>query len=279
MGDDDLLRGLDGPRPLPGELRERLEDALVTDPGADLVARLTEASAPRPLPDALRESLRVQLAGPPWWRRGGVAAGAAAAAAAVAVAALLLGPTSRPPATSTALPGVVSPGVGAGAGGVTGGTATSGRVPVPSPTTTLQRRAPSRAASDGAAGDPVLGTSGGTADGTSGGTSGGGAAPGAGEPAAASPRPAAAPRGPRVDGLAPSSGPVTGGNVVTVSGAGFGTAPEVFFGSVRATAVEVVSGSVLRVVAPANLPGEVAVTVRTPQGTSAVSTGCVYRYG
>lgn len=270
MADDDLLRGLGGPRPLPDALRDRLEDALVADAGADLAGRLQEAAGPRPLPDALRESLRLQLTGPPWWRRGGVAAGGAAAAVAVAVTALLVGPASRPPVTPTALPGAASPAVGADAGGVTGGTGTSGRAPLPSPAVTMHRQAPSRAALDGAAGDPALGT---------GGTSGGGAAPGAGEPAAASPRPAAAPRGPRVDRLAPSSGPVTGGTVVTVSGAGFGTGPEVFFGSVRATGVEVVSDSELRVVAPANLPGEVAVTVRTPLGTSAVSPGCSYRYG
>jgi hypothetical protein len=114
--DDDLLRGIDAPRPLPAGLRGRLEESLLagaalpedakdriastlTDPAAAL---LDGVDGPRPLPAALRERLATSLAVVPRGRRVSEVSWLAAAAVALLLAAvgvLLTTPHHRRPDT------------------------------------------------------------------------------------------------------------------------------------------------------------------------------------
>ena len=256
MADDhNPLQGLDEPRPLSSPQRDRLEDALV---GGDLAARLALAAAPRPLPPALRASLLAQLARPARWRSPAVLGGAAAAGVVVLLVALLAGPSERV-VTPTALP---SPTAEAAPGAVTGGAAgpvVGGR---PSPSVVLPRAAPEPTGSRSGVSAPA--------------DRGGAAGPAAGPPVSPAPAPLEAPV---VSALSPASGPLTGGNVVVVTGERLGPSPEVWFGTVRADRVEVVSSGELRVVAPPHLPGEVDVVVRTSSGSSEPGPGSRYRYG
>ena len=74
-----------------------------------------------------------------------------------------------------------------------------------------------------------------------------------------------------IPGLGQTSGPATGGTVVTINGHGFsGSAglQKVFFGTVAAGNVTVVSDTQITATAPAEAAGTVDVTVRTPYGTS-----------
>jgi len=258
--DHNPLDGLDQPRPLSGAQRDRLEQALLAD---DLAARLAEAAAPRPLPTALRASLLAQLACRPRWRDPSALGGAAAAVAVVAVAVLLAGPGEGPAGTSTALPpspAVTDSGVGT-SGGVTdpGPVFGSGVRATPTPGDFARPSSTaSRAAADGS----------GTVQPRA-----------AGAPVAGSPTPApVAAAGPLVRSLTPATGPLTGGNVVVVLGERLAPDPEVWFGTVRASSVEVRSDGELRVVAPAHLPGEVEVVVRTSLGSSAPGPATRYRY-
>ncbi|HMC68806.1 MAG TPA: IPT/TIG domain-containing protein, partial [Mycobacteriales bacterium] len=86
---------------------------------------------------------------------------------------------------------------------------------------------------------------------------------------------------PTVTSLAPNTGTTTGGNAVTISGANFLSGATVKFGSkaVPAGQVMFVSTDQLTVVAPAGVPGSVAVTVTTPGGASAASAASLYGYG
>lgn len=250
---DDVLGGLDQPRPLGPELRERLEDAL----GADGVAvLLAEAERPRPLPPALRARLVGELVPPrvpvSWGR--GVAA-AAAVAGLVAGVALLLPADQEPRHStavgrpSTAVPDRVLPGAGTANG--------DGKASAPSPQPSGERhaRTASKPSYAGQARD------------------GEGAAP---QPASGVPP--ARPGAPAVTSLDPASGPITGGTVVTVTGGGFTPGAVVHFGEAQATEVEVVSSSELRVTTPPHLPGEVDVAVTTAGGTSTPGPGTRYRY-
>jgi len=73
---------------------------------------------------------------------------------------------------------------------------------------------------------------------------------------------------PTVTSVDPAEGSANGGHVVTVSGRDFRPRTTVTFGDTRASEVEVVSTTQLRVVAPAHLPGPVDVTVTTAGGRS-----------
>jgi len=73
---------------------------------------------------------------------------------------------------------------------------------------------------------------------------------------------------PTVISISPSSGPVTGGTVVTVSGTGFTGATAVTFGATPATFYFVLSDTQILAIAPAGT-GTVQVTVTTAAGTSA----------
>lgn len=84
----------------------------------------------------------------------------------------------------------------------------------------------------------------------------------------------------RVLGLAPGSGPLAGGNQVTLSGQGFTGATAVSFGSGSGTAVNVVSDSQLTVTAPARAQaGVVDVTVTTAADQATLKNGYFYDDG
>ncbi len=76
---------------------------------------------------------------------------------------------------------------------------------------------------------------------------------------------------PTVTGISPTSGPATGGTLVTITGTGFTGATSVQFGTAAATDVTVVNSTTITAVTPAGA-GTVGVTVTTPTGTSPVST-------
>ena len=78
---------------------------------------------------------------------------------------------------------------------------------------------------------------------------------------------------PTIQGVAPSSGPVSGGTVITVVGTGFVPGITVSVGSGTATNVVVVSGELLRAVVPAGAVGVVDVVVTNAEGQSASRAG------
>ncbi|MGK8524416.1 IPT/TIG domain-containing protein [Nocardia asteroides] len=80
---------------------------------------------------------------------------------------------------------------------------------------------------------------------------------------------------PALNSVVPTSGPTTGGNTVTLTGADLTGATAVRFGARSAVSFTVVSSSQISAVAPAGLTGPVAVTVITPGGTS---NGVTYTY-
>ncbi|WP_218022293.1 IPT/TIG domain-containing protein, partial [Nocardia amamiensis] len=80
---------------------------------------------------------------------------------------------------------------------------------------------------------------------------------------------------PTLTAVAPSAGPVTGGNTVVLDGTGFTGATSVRFGATPATSYTVVSDTQISAVVPARPAGAVAVTVTTVGGTS---NGVVYTY-
>ena len=86
---------------------------------------------------------------------------------------------------------------------------------------------------------------------------------------------------PRVTSISPSFGAPTGGNVVTITGSGFGVNTsnplQVFFGATAATAVTVVSSTTVTAVSPPGT-GTVDVTVFTSGGSSAPSTADQFTY-
>ena len=74
---------------------------------------------------------------------------------------------------------------------------------------------------------------------------------------------------PTVTSVSPLSGPVAGGNLVTITGSGFTGTTAVKFGNKAAGTFTVISDSVLQAIAPANSPGVNDVTVTASSGTSA----------
>jgi FG-GAP repeat/IPT/TIG domain len=86
---------------------------------------------------------------------------------------------------------------------------------------------------------------------------------------------------PTVTRVAPASGPVAGGNTVTINGSHFVAGlTTVDFGSVASPSVTVISPSRIQAVAPAAASaGSVDVTVTTPGGTSKKSARDMYAYG
>ncbi|MEU9091604.1 IPT/TIG domain-containing protein [Streptomyces sp. NPDC087901] len=73
---------------------------------------------------------------------------------------------------------------------------------------------------------------------------------------------------PVVTGVAPSSGPTSGGTGVTLTGTGFTGATAVTFAGIPATSYTVNSATQITAVTPAGIAGAAAVTVTTPGGTS-----------
>ncbi len=83
---------------------------------------------------------------------------------------------------------------------------------------------------------------------------------------------------PTVSGISPSAGPLIGGTLVTIAGAGFTGATAVDFGASPATNVMVVSDTTLTAVSPAGSLGSVPVTVTAPGGTSTSSMAPQFTY-
>jgi hypothetical protein len=250
-----LFDGLDAPRPLPPELRERLAEQLLsgagatdtaplplgaelderlrtalTDPVAELLAGL---DAPRPLPDPMRARLAgsLQAGGTPARRRrrgswpAGLVGAAAVAVLVVAIAVLSLSGGGRHgngrPSAGVAGPNVATQPSGE-TGGASGGTTTagggtSGSAPLPS-------NKASRGTGNVAGGVP------GSGNGTSSDTTSGAA----------------------ITSAEPSAGPVAGGTTVTIHGRGFATASGISFGPRVATAYTVVSDTTIRARTPAS---------------------------
>ncbi|MFJ5802290.1 IPT/TIG domain-containing protein [Streptomyces decoyicus] len=69
-------------------------------------------------------------------------------------------------------------------------------------------------------------------------------------------------------GVAPPSGPLSGGNTVTLTGVHLIEATAVRFGTTAATAFTVVSDTRITAVVPAGVAGPTGVTVTTAGGTS-----------
>lgn len=75
---------------------------------------------------------------------------------------------------------------------------------------------------------------------------------------------------PSITSVSPSSGPVAGGTVVTISGANFASGTKVNFGSTAASSVTFVSSTSLQATTPpVGAAGNVNVTVTNPDGQSA----------
>ena len=84
---------------------------------------------------------------------------------------------------------------------------------------------------------------------------------------------------PTVTGVSPISGPLTGGTVVTITGANLTGTTAVSFGSIAATNFTANSGGTqITATSPAQSAGTVDVTVTTPGGTSATSSADQYTY-
>lgn len=97
------------------------------------------------------------------------------------------------------------------------------------------------------------------------------AATGAGEP-----QPQAG-GGPTITDVAPASGSIDGGTPVVISGTNFTSTAAVSFGETQALTVTVLSPTAIIAQSPPHAAGAVAVTVRNPDGGSAVSAD-VYTY-
>jgi IPT/TIG domain/PEGA domain len=90
---------------------------------------------------------------------------------------------------------------------------------------------------------------------------------------------------PTVTSISTTSGPLAGGNTITITGTGFSNSylgnsivNNVMFGSTRATSFTYVSGTTITAIAPAESAGTVDITVTTTSGTSATSTVDKYTY-
>ena len=87
-----------------------------------------------------------------------------------------------------------------------------------------------------------------------------------------------APSPPSVSGLAPTSGPTTGGTSVTISGANFTDVTAVTFGGVPATSFTVSSATRIVAVTPPGTAGAAAVYVTTKAGTNDISVAPIFTY-
>jgi hypothetical protein len=266
----ELLAALDEPRPLPAELRARIEDALLagdearpleagltqrlsgrmTDPVAGLLDGLDAA---RPLSPQTRSDLVRRLPTRPVRRPGRWLAAAASGLAASVAAVYLLGGHSQSPGSTAAGRPTPSPSVvqaTSAPANATGGAAGSTALLPSTPAPTTQPVPAAVAAGGAAAGAPGRA---GTPSPT------GGASP-TGTPAPAPP--------PRADSVSPSTGPAQGGTWVTIDGADLNRTTAVHFGATAATRIDMVSATRVRALSPAHTAGPVDVTVTTPGGTS-----------
>ncbi len=86
------------------------------------------------------------------------------------------------------------------------------------------------------------------------------------------------PASPTVTSVSPTSGPTTGGTLVTISGTDLTGTTDVKFGTTTAASVTNVSSSTVTAVSPAHAAGIVDVTVTTAGGTSATSSADQFTY-
>jgi IPT/TIG domain len=80
-----------------------------------------------------------------------------------------------------------------------------------------------------------------------------------------------------VTAMSPTSGDISGGTSVILSGFGFTEGTTVTFGGMPGTDVRVISGTLLQAMAPAHVAGEVDVVVANPDGRS-TKPSMRYRY-
>jgi hypothetical protein len=84
---------------------------------------------------------------------------------------------------------------------------------------------------------------------------------------------------PTVTSLVPSTGPLVGGDKITVTGTDFRSVQKVLFGSVAGTSVMTTSSTMLTVIAPPHAPaGTVDIRVVTAYGTSPIAGADLYAY-
>ena len=88
----------------------------------------------------------------------------------------------------------------------------------------------------------------------------------------------AAPAAPTVSGISPTTGLITGGTTVTVTGFGFTGATAVNFGATAGTGLTVNSDTQITITSPAHAAGVIDLTVVTPAGTSATSANDQFTY-
>ena len=84
--------------------------------------------------------------------------------------------------------------------------------------------------------------------------------------------------GPILTSLSRSSGPVTGGTKVTITGAGFITVKNVKFGTSTAVTFTVKSSTQIIATAPAHAAGQVRISVTTLAGTTPATSNDLYTY-
>lgn len=81
---------------------------------------------------------------------------------------------------------------------------------------------------------------------------------------------------PTVTAVSPSSGPLAGGNTVTITGTNFAGVNEVKFGGTNATAFNVLSSTQISAIVPAGSAGAVDVRVTTTGGSAVLPGGYTY---
>lgn len=84
---------------------------------------------------------------------------------------------------------------------------------------------------------------------------------------------------PTVNGISPTSGPTTGGTVVTITGTGFDDVTDVFFGTIADSLFLTISDTEIVVIySPPHAPGIVDVTVSSLGGTSVINPADQFTY-
>jgi IPT/TIG domain len=259
----DLLGQSQAPRPLRPDVRDRLEEVLLTgdlstepttaglepdlskrlktalgDPVADA---MEDVDRPRSLRPATDKSLERAFAGRGKRRRAAVLGAAAAVVLIATGLTVALSPTGHSPSNTAS--------------------------PAPATTTTIPHPGANGAGPPAAAGGGTSAAASATAQ-----------APQAlGSDRATTPLGPEAVSAPVVTAISPDSGPATGGTTVTITGRGMETAASVRFGSLPAH-FQMVSATQLRVVAPAHAAGAVAVVVSTASRTDFAAAGIHFTY-
>lgn len=84
---------------------------------------------------------------------------------------------------------------------------------------------------------------------------------------------------PTIDSVSPDSGPLGGGQIVTITGANLTGATSVMFGGAAAGSFTVDSPTQITATTPANAPGALDVVVSAPGGSATASGGYTYASG